>query len=177
MAVLHRFYCRFINTPRGIIGYHYYCFSIEKSSIHILLWSFYQIKGSLSHFLSWAIVYNLISTYSLTNSQTIISTVNVLKFWTLIACQKGLDKQCRPRSDCFWRSSLIRIFAVCYSNQHFVNSSPKTNILFESRKRKVFKNLEHLPYMHFMGCLDYMNWLPVNLKHSSCKHVFSIKAA
>ena len=35
--------------------------------------------------------------------------VNVLKFRTLYACQKGLDKQGRPRSDCFWRSSLIRI--------------------------------------------------------------------
>ena len=27
--------------------------------------------------------------------------VIVLKFQTLVACQKGLDKQCRPRSDCF----------------------------------------------------------------------------
>ena len=27
--------------------------------------------------------------------------VNVLKFWTLIACKKGLDKQGRPRSDYF----------------------------------------------------------------------------
>ena len=28
-------------------------------------------------------------------------TVNVLKFQTLVACQKGIDKQCRPRSGCF----------------------------------------------------------------------------
>ena len=28
-------------------------------------------------------------------------TANVSKFQTLVACQKGLDKQCRPRSDCF----------------------------------------------------------------------------
>ena len=27
--------------------------------------------------------------------------VDVLKFRTLVACKKGLDKQCRPRSDCF----------------------------------------------------------------------------
>ena len=47
--------------------------------------------------------------------------VNVLKFQTLVACQNGLDKHCRPRSDCLWRSNLI----VCYSDQHFVNSSPE----------------------------------------------------
>ena len=28
-------------------------------------------------------------------------TVNALKLRTLVAWQKGLDKQCRPRSDCF----------------------------------------------------------------------------
>ena len=27
--------------------------------------------------------------------------VNVLKFQTLVGCQKGLDKQCTPRSGCF----------------------------------------------------------------------------
>ena len=29
--------------------------------------------------------------------------------------QKGLGKQCRPRSECFWRSSLIRVYTVCHS--------------------------------------------------------------
>ena len=58
------------------------------------------------------------------------------KIWTLVTYQKALDKQSRPRSDCFWRSSLIRIFPVCYSDKHFVNSSQKTNILFEYRNRK-----------------------------------------
>ena len=28
-------------------------------------------------------------------------TVNAQKFGPLVACQKGLDKQCKPRSDCF----------------------------------------------------------------------------
>ena len=37
----------------------------------------------------------------------------------------GLDKQCRTRSDCFWRCSLIRIFPLCYSDKHFVNASPE----------------------------------------------------
>ena len=84
-------------------------------------------------------------------------------FWgTLLACQKGLDKKdrprsdCfwrsskkgRPRSDCFWRSSLIRVFPICYSDKKFVNSSSETvtNILFENRKKKMFKILKHLPY-------------------------------
>ena len=51
-------------------------------------------------------------------------TVNVLKIQTLDACQKGMDKQCRTRSDCFFRSSLIRVFHVCYFDEHFVNYSP-----------------------------------------------------
>ena len=48
------------------------------------------------------------------------NTVNVLIFRTLVVCQKGLDKQCRPRSDCFCRSSLIRVFSVCYSDKLFL---------------------------------------------------------
>ena len=34
---------------------------------------------------------------------------------------KAIDKQCKPRPDCFFRSSLIRVFSVCYSYTHFVN--------------------------------------------------------
>ena len=34
-------------------------------------------------------------------------------------CQKGQDKQCNT----FTTGSLIRIFPVCYSDKHFVNSS------------------------------------------------------
>ena len=37
---------------------------------------------------------------------------------------KCLDKHGRTRSDCFWRSSLIRVFTVCHSEKHFVNSTP-----------------------------------------------------
>ena len=66
------------------------------------------------------------------------------KFWTPVACQKGLDKQRRSRSDCFWRSSLIRIFPVCYSCMHFVNST-LDNQQIENKKRKVFEIFEHLP--------------------------------
>ena len=72
-------------------------------------------------------------------------TVDILKFWTLVTCQKGLDKQCRPRSDCFWGSSLISIFPVSYSVKQFVISSLDSQHLLENRRKKVFKILEHLP--------------------------------
>ena len=65
------------------------------------------------------------------------------------AKKKALEKQRRPRSDCF--CSLIRGFPVCYLNKHFVNSSPDNNILFENTKRKVFEILEHLPYCEKKG--------------------------
>ena len=54
-----------------------------------------------------------------------ISMVSVLKFLALVASQNGLDKQCRPRSDCFLRSTPIRDFPVCYSDKHFGSSSPE----------------------------------------------------
>ena len=45
------------------------------------------------------------------------------------------------------KSSLVRVLLVCFSDKLFcVNSSLLTNILFENRKRKVFKTLEHLLY-------------------------------
>ena len=42
-----------------------------------------------------------------------VITVNVLTFQTLVACQKGMDKECRPRSD-----------VTCYSDKHFGTFSP-----------------------------------------------------
>ena len=48
-----------------------------------------------------------------------VGTVDVLKIRTLFTCQKGLNKQCGPRSDCFFKSSLIWVFTVCYSGKHF----------------------------------------------------------
>ena len=59
--------------------------------------------------------------------------------------QKDIDKQCRPRSDCFWRSSLIRVFPVCYSDKHFVTSSLEKQDFICQHKRKVFEILENLP--------------------------------
>ena len=38
------------------------------------------------------------------------TTLNFLKFLTVVTCHKSIDKQGRPRSDCFGRGSLIRAF-------------------------------------------------------------------
>ena len=62
------------------------------------------------------------------------------KVRTLVACQKGLDKLCRPRSDSFWRSSLIRAFPVCHSAKHFINSSPDNqHFIWEQKEKSVQK--------------------------------------
>ena len=37
----------------------------------------------------------------------------------LLYGQTGLGKQCRPRSDCSWRNSLIRVYTVCNSRYIF----------------------------------------------------------
>ena len=38
-----------------------------------------------------------------TTAAPILCMVNVIKFGTLVTCQKVLDKQCRSRSDCFYK--------------------------------------------------------------------------
>ena len=53
----------------------------------------------------------------------IYKSVNIPKFQTLVVCKKGLDKQCKTQI----RSSLIRVFPVCYSGKHFVNSRPENH--------------------------------------------------
>ena len=62
---------------------------------------------------------------------------NVLKFGSLVGYQKGLDKHGR-----------IRVFCVCLSDKHFMNSSPQMTkiILIQIRNGKVFEILEHLLY-------------------------------
>ena len=48
----------------------------------------------------------------------LVRTVDVLKFWILVVSQKGLDKQCRPESDCFLESvwSGSSLFAISAFN-------------------------------------------------------------
>ena len=94
-------------------------FVIKTFVLTIFEWLFYTgFTVSCHFFLSWEsyLLHSEVHKYML-------NTVDGLKFWTIAACQKSLDKQCSPRSDCFWRSSLIRAFTVCYSYKHFMNSS------------------------------------------------------
>ena len=62
--------------------------------------------------------------------------VYLLKFWTQVTFQKGLEKQCRTRL--LLKKLLASILWI---------PAQKTNILFENRERKVFEILEHLLYI------------------------------
>ena len=59
----------------------------------------------------------------------------VLKFPTLVAWQKGLNKQRRPRSG-------SNLFAIIMTSILGIPAL-ETDILFEDRKRKVFEILKH----------------------------------
>ena len=78
---------------------------------------------------------------------------NVLNFRTVIVCHKSLDKQGRPRSDYFkkkeaaWAGYSLFAFLACILWVPVLILKLITNILFENRKRKEFKVLEHLPYL------------------------------
>ena len=54
-----------------------------------------------------------------------------------VVCQEGLHKQCRPRLDCFWRSSLIRVFIVSYSHMLFWIPARIKNILLRMKEKSV----------------------------------------
>ena len=53
--------------------------------------------------------------YILSCCSSISVMVNVLKF----CIQNFICKQCRPRSDCSRRSSLIRVYTICHSTKYF----------------------------------------------------------
>ena len=80
--------------------------------------------------------------------------VKVLKFRALVCLPKGQVKQCRHRSDCFSRSSLI-IFPVCYFDKHFVTSSPDNQHFFLRTERE--------------KCLNFFNTY-VRVDLSFCTH-------
>ena len=50
----------------------------------------------------------------------------------------GLDKQHRPRIDCFCKSSLINVFPVCYSDKHVMNFNPVLEHRTETEKFSKF---------------------------------------
>ena len=51
--------------------------------------------------------------------------------------QTGLRKQCRPQSDCSWRSSVIRVYTVCHFS-HLFGNYDKRNIPQISPKHSLF---------------------------------------
>ena len=75
--------------------------------------------------------------------------INVLKFQqTSCLLKRPIHKQCRPRSDCFLRSSLIMVFPVCYSDSVLQIPALISNILLQSKTLKAFEILEQLPYTY-----------------------------
>ena len=48
--------------------------------------------------------------------------------------QNGICKQCRPRSDCSWRSNLISVYTVCHATKYF-----KKNKIFPSKKKSILR--------------------------------------
>ena len=64
--------------------------------------------------------------------------IDVRKFWPLVVLQKGQNKQCRPRSDCFRISSPIKVFPVRYSDKHSLNPSPDNkHLIWEKNEKSV----------------------------------------
>ena len=45
-------------------------------------------------------------------------------------------QQSRPRSDCFWSSSLIWVFPVCYSDKHFCDFQPWKQTFYLGTERE-----------------------------------------
>ena len=64
-----------------------------------------------------------------------LNVVNVLKFQIKVACQKvytnSADSDQTASEEAVWSGS-----SVCYSDKHFVNFNPMTNILFNKRIKK-----------------------------------------
>ena len=71
-----------------------------------------------------------------------------------------LKKQCRPRSDCFWRSNLISVFPVCYFGVHFVNSGIESQHFIWELKMKRFWNFRTFTWSaeNAQTCTDVHDW-------------------
>ena len=80
--------------------------------------------------LLWNYLWPIQKCKKLTENRETPYTVNVLKCQTVVACQRALHKQRRPRSDCFWRSSLVRVFAVLLFWQAFCEFQPWKQIFY-----------------------------------------------
>ena len=74
-------------------------------------------------------------------------------FW-----QNAICKQCRPRSDCSWRSSLIRVFTVWHSTKHF--------------KRQMHKKAKFQPKKYEIKCLKFKDFYHKWIQYSSAVRSF-----
>ena len=63
----------------------------------------------------------------------------------VVKCQKGLDKQCRPRSDCFWKSSLGDF-------EQFLHNAINQNN-FPAEAIKLFRKVSSYYYFCLPFCL------------------------
>ena len=76
---------------------------------------------------------------------------------------KNLDKQHWPRSECSWRSSLIRVFPVCYSDKHFCEFQPwKPTLLC------LFDLLLYVPSTIYQLNRDGSSWVEPVLNQDKC---------
>ena len=92
----------------------------------------------------------------------------VLKF-NISCLPKGLYKQCRPSSDCFFRSSLIRVFPVCSSDKHFVKSSTNNQYFICEQKEKCSKFQNYYLFSYSRLTDDIIQLLlKIAVKESCC---------
>ena len=87
--------------------------------------------------------------------------VNVLKFRTLVACQKGFKTN---STDPDQIASEIWVFPVCYSDMHFVNSSPINQHCIREQKEKCSK------FRTFTIIIFFPSWLTRLNSYSLLRH-------
>ena len=74
------------------------------------------------------------------------NTVNVLKFQIVVGCKK---RHRTNSTDPDQTVSLLKVFPICYSDNHFVNFSNDNRYFIRGQKKKVFEILEHLPQVKY----------------------------
>ena len=76
--------------------------------------------------------------------------VNVLKFWILKCLMNWHVQTVQTQIRLLLRSSLIRVYTVCHSTEHFNRQLHiKQNLSQKSMENKVFETLGHLLYFIF----------------------------
>ena len=65
--------------------------------------------------------------------RTVYSKGTMVNFKHQMVRQNGICKQCRPRSDCSWRSNLIRVYSVCHSTEYFKKQLHKKQYLGKNK--------------------------------------------